>query len=365
VPSLLYVLKRFPRLSQTFVLNELLELERRGADVGVLARAGADEPLSHAAVATLRARVEYLADPGGGAELVDAVRRLQPAHLHAHFATWGARAAQLAGTSTGIPYSFTAHARDIYGDNVDRAALVERIAGARFVVTVTEFNRRHLVALMDDAGARGRVVRIYNGVDLDRLAPRGVERDRDLVVGVGRLIEKKGFHELVAAIDTVRRSRPAVRCVVVGEGPDRAALEAQIVERGLEQHVSLPGAMRQQEIATLVERAAVFALPCVVAADGDVDALPTVILEAMALGTPVVSTAISGIPEMVEHERSGLLVGERDTRALAAALTRLLDDHGERARFSQAGRAIARERFDLRRNVAELHSLFGEAVATA
>jgi colanic acid/amylovoran biosynthesis glycosyltransferase len=365
VPSVLYVLKRFPRLSQTFVLNELLELERQGADVGVLARAGADEAISHAAVATLRARVEYLPAPGGDAQLVDVVRRRRPGHLHAHFATWGARAAHLASASTGVPYSFTAHARDIYGDHVDRAALVERIAQARFVVTVTEFNRRHLAALMDDAGVPGRVVRIYNGVDLDALAPRGVERDRDLVVGVGRLVEKKGFDALVEAIDTVRASRPAVRCVIVGEGPDRAALEAQIAARGLEDHVSLAGAMRHVEIATLVERAAVFALPCNVAADGDVDALPTVILEAMALGTPVVSTAISGIPEMVEHEHTGLLVGERDTRALAAALTRLLEDAGECARLAAAARALARERFDLRRNVAALHSLFADATVAA
>jgi len=362
---LLYVLKRFPRLSQTFVLNELLELERQGVDVGVLARAGADEALSHGALATLRARVQYLPDSKGDAELVEAVRHLRPGHLHAHFATWGARAAHLAGTSTGVPYSFTAHARDIYGDHVDDAALVERIAGARFVVTVTEFNRRYLTALMDDAGAPGRIVRIYNGVDLDALAPRGVERDRDLVVSVGRLIEKKGFHELVAAIDTVRGSRPAVRCVIVGEGPDRAALEAQIAERGLEPHLSLPGAMRQQEIATLVERAAVFALPCVVAADGDVDALPTVILEAMALGTPVVSTAISGIPEMVQDGRTGLLVGERDVPALAAALDRLLGDVAERARFATAARAVVAERFDLRRNVATLRGLFTDALVAA
>jgi colanic acid/amylovoran biosynthesis glycosyltransferase len=365
MPRLLYVLKRFPRLSQTFVLNELLELERRGADIAVVARAGSDEPMGHETVGSLRATVEYLPPPGGDEEIVAAVRRHAPAHVHAHFATWGARAAHLAGTRTGVPYSFTAHARDIYGDNVDHAALVERIAGARFVVTVTEFNRRHLEQLMRDAGEPARIVRLYNGVDLDALAPRGIERDRDLVVGVGRLIEKKGFADLVAAIDAVRLSRPGVRCAIVGDGPDRPALERQITVAGLEAHVTLAGAMPAHEVAALVERAAVFALPCVVAADGDVDALPTVILEAMALGTPVVSTAISGIPEMVEHERSGLLVGERDRAALAAAVGRLLDDPAERARFGRAGREIALERFDLRRNVARLHELLSHAAVAA
>lgn len=365
MPRLLYLLKRFPRLSQTFVLNELLELERQGADVGVVARAGSDEPLSHQGMGSLRARVEYLPLPGGDEETVAAVLRHAPAHVHAHFATWGARAAHLAGTRTGVPYSFTAHARDIYGDHVDRAALVERIAGARFVVTVTEFNRRYLEQVMRDAGAAARIVRLYNGVDVDALAPRGVDRDPDLVVGVGRLIEKKGFADLVAAIDAVRLSRPGVRCTIVGDGPARAALEGQIVAAGLEAHVTLAGAMPAHEVAALVERAAVFALPCVVAADGDVDALPTVILEAMALGTPVVSTAISGIPEMVEHERSGLLVGERDPAELAIAIGRLLDDPAERACFGRAGREIALERFDLRRNVARLRELFADAAVAA
>jgi glycosyltransferase involved in cell wall biosynthesis len=363
VPGLLYLLKRFPRLSQTFVLNELLELERQGADVAVVARAGADEAIGHEAVRSLRAPVDYLPPPRGDAEIVAAVRRYSPAHVHAHFATWGARAAHRAGTVTGVPYSFTAHARDIYGDHVDREALVERIAGARFVVTVTEFNRRHLEQLMRDAGEPARIVRLYNGVDLDALSPTGTDRDPDLVVGVGRLIEKKGFDDLVAAITTVRQSRPAVRCTIVGDGPDHAALEAQIASLGLEEHVTLAGAMPAQEVAALVQRASVFALPCVVAADGDVDALPTVIIEAMALGTPVVSTAISGVPEMVEHERSGLLVGERDKDALATAIARLLDDPAERASFAQAGREIARERFDLRCNVARLRELFSAEVA--
>lgn len=365
MPGLLYLLKRFPRLSQTFVLNELLELERQGADVAVVARAGADEHVSHEAVRSLRAAIEYLPAPGGDEEIVAAVRRHAPAHIHAHFATWGARAAHVAGTRTGVPYSFTAHARDIYGDNVDRAALVEWIARARFVVTVTDFNRRYLEQLMRDAGESARIVRLYNGVDLAALAPRGIDRDPDLVVGVGRLIEKKGFADLVTAIDAVRRSRPAVRCTIVGDGPDRAALEAQIASAGLEAHMTLAGAMPAHEVAALVERAAVFALPCVVAADGDVDALPTVILEAMALGTPVVSTAISGIPEMVEHERSGLLVGERDPAALATAIARLLDDRAERTRFARAGRQIALERFDLRRNVAQLRELLSHAEVPA
>lgn len=362
---LLYLLKRFPRLSQTFVLNELLELERQGTDVAVLARAGADEALSHRAAQTLRARVEYLPEAADDARLVDAVRAHAPPHIHAHFATWGARAAQLAATNTGISYSFTAHARDIYGDHVDRRALTERIADARFVVTVTEFNRRRLEKLLADAGAAGRIVRIYNGVDVGRLAPRGLYRDEDHVVGVGRLVEKKGFAYLVEAVDRLRPSRPRVRCTIVGEGPARAELEAQIAERDLGDHVTLLGALPQHEVAGLVERATVFALPCVVGADGDVDALPTVIIEAMALATPVVSTAISGIPEMVEHERSGLLVAARDAGELADALGRLLEDRDERERFGEAGLAIARERFDLRRNVAELRALFGEAEVAA
>jgi colanic acid/amylovoran biosynthesis glycosyltransferase len=348
-----YLLKRFPRLSQTFVLNELLELERQGVDVVVVAREPSDESVGNSRVVSLRAEVHYLpsASPDAIAALVTAQ---QPTHVHAHFATWGAEAALAVHRRTGLPYSFTAHATDIYRAALDGDALIERMAAARAVVTVSDANRQHLESLLAAAGRDGVVRRIYNGIDLEALRPDPLSRQQGLVVSVGRLIEKKGFPDLVAAMS---RLGVDVECVIAGDGPDRRALEQQIDEAGLAQRVRLAGAVSTADALALIARAAVFALPCVISADGDRDALPTVLLEAMALGTPAVSTDVNGVPEML-GEGCGAVVGQHDPDGLAAAIDRLLASPAQRNAVAAAARQRMVERFDIRHNVAELKALF-------
>jgi colanic acid/amylovoran biosynthesis glycosyltransferase len=372
-----YLLKRFPQLTQTFVAAELCELERQGSRLAVVARSGpsdatAGDPTART-VEGLHAPVRHLsgpvaaavaADPAAGdAEIARHVIELGATHLHAHFAGWAARAAARVTAATGLGYSFTAHATDIYRDGVDQAGLVELMAGARFVVTVTEDNRRHLEGLLDAHGRSARVVRLYNGVDLTRLRAEGAERaDRapGLVLGAGRLVEKKGHDVLIEAVRRLRATGRDVRCVIVGEGPLRAQLDKQVADAGLGDVVDLIGSRDHEAVLDLLRRASVFALPSAIAADGDRDALPTVILEAMALGTPVVSTTVSGIPEMVVDGVSGLLVAPRDPAATAAALGRLLDDAPLRRSLAQAARARVEERFDLSRNVGVLRDLLAE-----
>ena len=171
-----YVLKRFPRLSQTFVLDELLELERQGVELVVLARRGSDEALVHDRVRELRAPVHHLSPAAEPQEVAARLREHAAQHVHAHFATWASDAAHRAAALAGLPFSFTAHATDLYRADVDREALARRASAARFVVTVTEDNRRWLEGLLAERHLPGRVVRLYNGVDLDRLerstAPR-------------------------------------------------------------------------------------------------------------------------------------------------------------------------------------------------
>jgi colanic acid/amylovoran biosynthesis glycosyltransferase len=350
-----YLLKRFPRLSQTFVLDELLELERQGLDLVVLARNGSDEALVHERVASLRAPVHLLGDRAEPADVAGLLRTLGVDHVHAHFAGWAGTTAQGAATPAGLPYSITAHATDLYRAGVDHDALARRVSSARFVATVTEDNRVWLQRLLDDRGLPGRVVRLYNGMDLARLARSTAPREPDLVAAVGRLVEKKGFADLLSALALLRADGRRVRLHLVGEGPLRDDLAAQA--KGLGDDVSLLGAQGQDEVLALVARAAVLALPAVVAADGDRDALPTVVLEAMALGTPVVSTYVSGLPEMVDDGVSGLLVPQRDPEALAAALARLLDDPALGGRYADAARARVEERFSLTANVAVLRGL--------
>lgn len=366
-----YLVKRFPRLSQTFVLNELLALQRQGVRLTVVALRRADE--AHAGYAELRAPVLYLSElaPGASdpADQGVAVARLLAGrgvtHLHAHFATRAAAVARLASEALGLPFSFTAHAHDIFHAGVDRAGLAATMARASAVVTVSDYNRAYLERLLFAEGREARVVRLYNGIDLARLRPAQGPRQQGLIVGVGRLIAKKGFATLVDAVGLLRAAGVPARCVIVGDGEERAALEARVAAAGLGEHMRLLGTRPPVAVARLVGVAEAFALPCVVGEDGDRDGMPTALLEAMALGTPVVSTGVAGIPELVRHGRTGLLAAEGDPASLASALIHLLEDAALRARLSAAALDLVRADFDLARNAAALRGLFADVAMAA
>jgi glycosyltransferase involved in cell wall biosynthesis len=362
-----YILKRFPRLSQTFVLNELLALQRQDVPVTVVALRRSDEPLARAD--ELRAPVCYLDElttesSGDSGAQVAAIAPLVSTcgitHIHAHFATRAATVARQVSALTGVPFSFTAHAHDIFHSAIDGVALARTISAARFVITVSEYNRRYLTALLNQHGQRGRVLRLYNGVDLSTLQPIGSAAP-DLIVGVGRLIAKKGFAELVDAMRLLRAEGRRVRCAIVGEGEERADLERRIAAASLDDVVQLLGARPPADAARIMASASVFALPCVVGPDGDRDGMPTVLVEAMALGTPVISTPVAGISELVEHERTGLLAAERDGASLAHAIARLLDDRELRERLCSAALTHVRAHFDLHTNVACLKRYFTDS----
>ena len=356
-----YVLKRFPQASQTFVLDEILELERQGLDVVVVSGRPGDGLLPP----SLRAVVHQLDghdDPAAAAAEILVRERVD--HVHAHFATWGAQTARAVAQHTGLTYSFTAHATDIYRAGLDVGALAHRIADAAFVVTVTEHNRDHLDRLLAQHGLTGRVARLYNGVDLGRFCLDDSPREPDLVVAVGRLVAKKGFADLIKALAAERDAGRPLRAVIAGDGVERPVLHELVARLDLGELVSLPGAMARADVAALVRRGAVFALPCVITADGDRDALPTVLLEAMALGTPVVSTLVSGIPEMVDDGESGLLVAAEDPAALADALRRLTQDRQLARACADAARGRVERDFALTTNVATLHRWFRSGVPT-
>ncbi len=362
-----YIVKRFPRLSQTFVLNELLALQRQGVALTVVALRHSEE--THARYAELTAPVYYLADlastppidVAGEAALITAlVIKRGITHLHAHFATRAATIACLVSANTGVPFSFTAHAHDIFHAEVDRSALACTIAAARFVITVSEYNRCYLSDLLQTEHRVGRVIRLYNGVDLTRLKPTD-SQSTDLIVGVGRLIAKKGFADLVDAIGYLRVMGRAVRCLIVGEGEERMTIQRRIAANNLEDAVWLLGAQPPEETIRIIGSAAVFALPCMIGADGDRDGMPTVLVEAMALGTPVVSTNVAGISELVEHERTGLLAVEHDPLSLAFMIARMLDEGELRERLRLAALQHVHANFDLDRNVTRLKHCFRSA----
>jgi colanic acid/amylovoran biosynthesis glycosyltransferase len=389
-----YVCKMYPRFSETFIVSEILAREAAGEDLEVVSLRPPADGRFHADLARVRAPVHYLdaATPrakrlwgdlqalGSGirvaelldAEVRDAAQAIELAalieaggitHLHAHFGSAATTVARLAARLAGITYSFTAHAKDIFHASVDPVDLRRKLVDAHHVITVSEFNLRFLRERYGRAA--DRVHRVYNGIDLDafRADPTLDGRDID-VVAVGRLVEKKGFDVLLEACALARDQGRPLRCRIVGSGERHDALRAQLDALGLQEQVTLVGPLPQDQVRAELRRATVMAAPCVHGADGNADGLPTVILEAMALGTPVVATPVTGIPEAVLDGTTGRLVAERDADALATALLELAADAVERRRFAAAARRHVEEHFASSRQAAQLRALLPGTAAT-
>lgn len=297
-----------------------------------------------------------------GSVAAEVLRQGDVGHLHGHFCHGVATITWLAARMAALPYSFTAHAKDIYQPELNPGRLLERkMAGARFVATCTCANAE---VLRQRHPRPCEVHAIYHGLDTDWFAPP-TQRPAlppgtpPLVLAVGRLVEKKGFDQLVQACALLRDAGVRFECLIVGEsGPAEPAVRALIAGLGLGAQVRLAPVMRQDELRALYARARLFALPCQVMDDGDRDGFPNVLAESMAMGLPVVSTSISGIPELIDDGLHGLLVPPRDAAALALALRRLLQDDALHARLATAGRQRICDRFDSRRTTVALADLF-------
>ena len=392
-----YVVKRYPRFSETFIVNEVLAHEEAGLPIKIFSLKPSNDTHFQDQISRVRAPVRILPHAGlkattlweslciGQCSLPGLPSGLSDAwsenashvhqalvlaqtivdsgisHVHAHFGTSPATVARLAARFADVSYSFTAHAKDLYHENVDRAQLLKRHRDRATIVTVSDFNRR---ILLDEFGFRpDRVERVYNGLDLDRFrygAP--IMRPRR-IVAIGRLIVKKGFDDLIDACGLLRDAGCAFECRIIGMGPEEESLRKRIEERNLVNHVSLLGPLPQHEVCRELEEAAVFAAPCVIGEDGDRDGVPTTLIEAMALGVSCVSTDVTGIPELVRHKQTGLVVPQRDPKALMQAIGRLLDRSGERMDLSLAARQHVEDLFDVRKSTRQLREIFRKAVA--
>ena len=400
-----YVLKRFPRASETFIAQEILALERLGVEVVILALRSNDQAVEHEGLVQIEAPV-YTFEPQsfsrcwralqqqahtGDKERTSIHRALLAAfdhpkrsgkrylveswwiaklsrdlglhHLHAHFANHPAFVAMVSHLISGTSYSFTAHAKDIYLDGPGPELWRRQFDSADFVVTVSRSNRSYLDALL--AGpTNGKLHTIYNGVDLDRIHPDGQRREdasRE-VVFASRLIEKKGADLLIEAAAQVVRSDPRTRFTVIGDGEERPNLENLAAELGLGRWIRFTGMLPHQEVVRRVRSSDLFVLPCRIADNGDRDALPTVLVEAMAAGIACVSTPINGVPEIIDQGRTGLIVPENDPASLAAAIDQLLADPRGRRIMGRAGRQKAEREFDLRSSAIRLRGLFESAM---
>lgn len=395
MPRVGYVLKRYPRYSETFIVNEILAHEAAGLEVEIFSLCAPTDTYFAEQVSRVRAPVTYLPTDGlkaadfwagleeagddcddfGGAlaaargedaktvyqaaRLAAAARRKGVGHLHAHFATSATAVARLAARFAGLPYTFTAHAKDIFHDSVRPDDLGRKLRDAAGVVTVSNFNRDFLTRSYGAAAAR--VTRVYNGLDLAGF-PFQTPADRlPRIVAVGRLVEKKGFGDLIDAVALLAEQGRPVTCQIIGGGELEGDLRAQVERLGMQGRVEFLGPQPQSEVIAAVQGAAVLAAPCVVGNDGNRDGLPTVLLEAMALGTPCVSTPVTGIPELVRDGDTGVLVPEHNPPALAEALKHLIDNATLRIRLAGRARQLIESEFDIHRNAARIRGLFHQA----
>jgi glycosyltransferase involved in cell wall biosynthesis len=276
-------------------------------------------------------------------------------HVHAHFANHPTVAALAAHRLLGIPFSFTAHAHDLY---VDQHMLTTKVRAAAFVVAISEYNEAFLLRHCGET-MRHKIHVVHCGVDTDVFRPRPYIRDDDrfTIVCVGALEEKKGQTYLIEACRLLEQRGLSFVCRLVGEGPYRRTLEDQITQAGLDGIVRLEGGKSRDDVVALLNQADVVALPSVPTVSGRMEGIPVALMEPMACEKPVVSTRISGIPELVEDGVHGFLIQPHDSIALADALLRLAGDPALQQQFGRAGRRKILSEFDLATNAARLLQL--------
>ncbi len=340
-PKIAYLLNSFPVLSETFIQQEILILEHQGLPLRLFSLFEPSASKTAKGVWNGQTPVTYISHQPRLKMLAIAVRCFLKTPVR--FLRTG----------------FTAHAYDIYLSR--RSALANKMSMARFVVTCSAYNQQYLKKLVDQ-GIGERIHCIYLGLNLDVFPPNAnvapAPETVPLILAVGRLVEKKGLLYLVSACRILEDQGYDFICRIVGDGPQRQVLEQKVHELALTERVELLGAATHKQVIEMYQQATIVTLPCIIDKQGDRDGLPIALVEALYMGVPVVSTQVSGVPELISEEVNGLLVPPQDSTALAAALARLLDDPLLRGHLARAGRKTVLERFDMAQNVQHLISLF-------
>ncbi|MCW2599999.1 MAG: Colanic acid biosynthesis glycosyltransferase WcaL [Frankiales bacterium] len=397
---LAYLMSRFPLLSETFIFREMDAMEALGWDVDLYPLIRQRPSVVHEAARGWQRRARRLtllswdllqanlrmarSGPGNYVQLWWTVLRENAArpgfllrsivivpkavlaaqtmaqegvtHVHAHYATHPALAAWVVQRLTGIPYSVTVHAHDIF---TPTAMTATKLRHAEFVVAVSDFNRRHIATSIGPDVARKTHV-VHCGVDLKRYRNRSPaatgSSDPLQLLSIGSLQPYKGHAFLLQACALIKELLP-VRCVIVGEGKERRRLVRLVRDLGLESCVVLEGARREDEMTAFLHGADCYVQPSVVAQNGQMEGIPVALMEAMAAGLPVVATALSGVPELVRDGVTGLLVPPRDAKALAEAIIAVRRCPDDAARRAEAGRQLVQQEFSLDASAQQLSAL--------
>lgn len=397
-----YVLARFPMLTETFILREMLALRKLGVEVSIFSLLPPFSSPVHAQVEEMMPYVHYSPfllswklwcahfyflfhsplkyfraffkiiwetwrEPDAllgvlvlfpkSVYFARQMQELGVDHLHAHFLWMNGISAQVMSDLTGLTFTVHPHAFGLFMRNQTDVRRQLELAGG--IVTIAEYHRRYILKLCPQL-TEADVEIVHDGLDPTQFVPAHIPSTDGVVriISVGSLIEKKGHTYLIdACSELVKRGVP-FRCVIVGEGLLHASLQAQIERENLREYVSLVGAKTQAEVYDLYSRSDIFVLPCVVARSGDRDGMPNVLLEAMCMEIPVISTPVTGTPELVHDGKNGILVPERDVEALAQAITHLIEDEALRLEFGKKGRETVLNGFDIHQSAEKLAAIF-------
>jgi len=397
-----YVLSQFPETHETFILREFEALKKKGVDFRIFSLKRCKDKVVHSEarellgqtiygkafsyqlsaisfqhpIRTLRAFIYVIkSNFKQPKELVKAfyvflesfyfaqiIKREKITHIHSHWATMPTTAAAILSKLTGRPFSFTAHAWDIF---VNSNGLANKIREAKFVVTCTEYNRQYLSQLATRSASRHKIYRNYHGIDLDAFANKRSYHSSAFgsqlkILAIGRLVETKGFEYLTDACRILNERGIDFECNIIGIGPLENRLKLSAISHQLSDKVNFLGIKTQGEIKRLYSEATVLVQPSVIAKNGDRDGIPNVIIEAIALGVPVIATEISGIPEAVIDGKTGILIPAKDSYALANAIEKLWKDFSLRGTFVINARNLAEDKFDIGKNTTELINIFQE-----
>jgi glycosyltransferase involved in cell wall biosynthesis len=393
--KIVYFLNEFPTLSQSFILNEVVGLENRGHNVTVIARNNPGESIQHDELADLEADIYYIDSPSYidlreisslkvlsrdfsailrnnssikyklaqayyAKRLLDIIERenLEPELLFTHFATEFSYSVEAASSYIGIPWGIEVHAYDIFRqDNVNRARHLLQYPDR--IITVSEYNKRYIE---EELGIPQPTNVVPVSVHPEKFQPGKYKGVDNRILTVARLVEKKGIKYGIEAVEKLRKDYGDIEYHIVGKGPLRERLEEKVKEKGLQDDVKFLGHISDERLIREYDEASVFLLPCVIAENGDRDAMPMVLKEAMSMKTPCVSTDVSAIPELIQDGETGFIVDSRDADGLAEATTYLLGDSEKRESFGKDSRKRIEKHFSLEENVRELEAIFQKTV---
>jgi glycosyltransferase involved in cell wall biosynthesis len=393
--KLIYVTGTYPLLTTTFIDREIVQLRQWGIDIRVLSirRPPTDMPLSsvqqdlqkdvlyllpvkvsklvlsHLFFGITRPRaffgallylltrphpgfadwIKTLLHFGEGVYAAFLLRRQSFRELHAHFIDRSATLALVMGRLLGKPYSISIHAaEDIF---VHPTLLDEKLKEARHAVTCTLYNKTHIETLTG-RNLDHKITHIPHGLDITKYQPNGkTQHEWPFILAVGQLAERKGFIQLIEACHILKERGVRFQCQIIGEGLQRQALANSITRLSLEDCVTLCGALPHEDVVGRYKKASIFAMPCIQSADGNLDGIPNVLFEAMAMQVPVISTRVSAIPELIVDDVNGLLVNPNDPAALADAMETLIGSPQQAYRLGRSGRESVLEGFDVESNV--------------